>query len=125
MRRERLTTSSWQITGKGFTKTNPPPLSGLIGDTPLVTIANTTRKMMSQRAVATKMQSPDLKRLAVIVDEWSEERQAFDSAYCPTARVTAVETFEWMPDELFLLHSLDGPARETAKAGSKPSNWMS
>ncbi len=60
---------------------------------------------MSQRPVATKMQSPELKRLAVIVDEWSEERQAFDSACCPTAKVTAVETFVWLPDELWLLHN--------------------
>jgi len=77
---------------------------------------------MSQRPVATKMQSPELKRLAVIVDEWSEERQAFDSACCPTAKVTAVETFEWLPDELWLLHTLDGAVRETAKARSRPSN---
>ena len=77
---------------------------------------------MSQRAVATKMQSPELKRLTVIVDEWSEERQAFNSASCPAAKVTAVETFEWLPDELWRLHSQDGAVRETAKAGSRLSN---
>jgi len=60
---------------------------------------------MSQRPVATKMQSPELKRLAVIVDEWSEESRSFESAACPTAKVTAVETFEWLPDELWLLHN--------------------
>jgi hypothetical protein len=59
------------------------------------------------------MQSPELKRLAVIVDEWSEERQEFNSACCPAAKVTAVETFEWMPDELFLLHSLDDALGKT------------
>ena len=87
-------------------------MSALIDDTMFVTIANTEgvlrtqkRKVMSKRAVATKMQSPELKRLAVVVDEWSEERQAFNSASCPAAKVTAVETFEWMPDELWLLHN--------------------
>ena len=78
--------------------------------------------MMLQTPVAMKMQSPELQRLSVIVDEWSEERQAFDSACCPTAKVTAVETFEWLPDELWLLHSQHGAVRETAKAGSRPSN---
>ena len=77
---------------------------------------------MSKRAIATKTQSPELRRLTVIVDEWSEETQAFNSASCPAAKVTAVETFEWMPDELWLLHSQDGAVPETAKAGSRPSN---
>ena len=62
---------------------------------------------MSQELVATKTQSPALKRLEVIVDEWSEERQAFKSTCCPDAKVTAVETFEWLPGELFILHDLD------------------
>ena len=65
---------------------------------------------MSHKAVAAKTQAPELKRLAVIVDEWNEERQAFNSACCPAVKVTAVETFEWLPDELFVLHSLDGCA---------------
>ena len=77
---------------------------------------------MLQEVVATKPQSPVLKRLEVIVDEWSEERQAFKSTCCPAARVTAVETFEWMPGELFILHSLDDasrdyPAKKTGKKG--------
>jgi hypothetical protein len=81
---------------------------------------------MSQRAVATKMQSPELKRLAVVVDEWSEETQAFNSASCPAAKVTAVETFEWMPDELFLLHSLEDAStdyeNQEAGAAGRSSN---
>ena len=77
---------------------------------------------MSKRAIATKTQSPELRRLTVIVDEWSEETQAFSSASCPAAKVTAVETFEWMPDELWLLHSQDGAVPATAKTGSRPSN---
>jgi len=101
-------------------------VSALIGDTPFVTIANTEevlrtqkRKVMSKRAVATKTQSPELKRLTVIVDEWSEETQAFNSASCPAAKVTAVETFEWMPDELSLLHSLDNALGKTDTAASR------
>jgi hypothetical protein len=77
---------------------------------------------MLQEVVATKPQSPVLKRLEVIVDEWSEERQAFKSTCCPNAKVTAVETFEWMPGELFILHSLDDtfreyPSKKTRKQG--------
>ena len=74
---------------------------------------------MLQRPVATKMQSPELKRLAVIVDEWSEETQAFNSASCPAGKVTAVETFEWMPDELSLRHSLDNALGKTDTAASR------
>jgi len=66
---------------------------------------------MAQEVVATKTQSPVLKRLEVIVDVWSEEKQAFKSTCCP-AKVTAVETFEWMPGELFILHSLDDASRD-------------
>ncbi len=62
---------------------------------------------MSQEVVGAKTRSPALKRLEVVVDEWSEERQAFKSTCCPDAKVTAVETFEWMPGELFVLHDLD------------------
>jgi hypothetical protein len=67
---------------------------------------------MLQEVVAAKPQSPVLKRLEVIVDEWIEERQAFKSTCCPAAKVTAVETFEWMPGELFILHNLDDASRE-------------
>jgi len=76
---------------------------------------------MLQEVVATKPQSPVLKRLDVIVDEWSEERQAFKSTCCPAAKVTAVETFEWMPGELFILHNLDDAFRDhPAKKIRKP-----
>ena len=71
---------------------------------------------MSQEVVGAKTRSPALKRLEVVVDEWSEERQAFKSTCCPDAKVTAVETFEWMPGELFVLHDLDdvNPSRDYA-----------
>ena len=62
---------------------------------------------MLQETVATKPQSPVLKRLEVIVDEWSEEKQAFETPHGHTAKVTATETCEWLPGELFLLHRLD------------------
>ncbi len=62
---------------------------------------------MSQEVVGTKTQTPVLQRLEVILDEWSDERQALKSTCCPAAKVTAVETFEWMPGELFALHSLE------------------
>jgi hypothetical protein len=62
---------------------------------------------MSHEVVATETQSPELQRLEVILDEWSDERQAFKSTSWPAAKVTAVETFEWMPGELFFLHGLD------------------
>ena len=76
---------------------------------------------MLQEVDATKPQSPVLKRLEVIVDEWSEERQAFKSTCCPAAKVTAVETFEWMPGELFILHNLDDAFRDyPAKKIRKP-----
>jgi hypothetical protein len=75
---------------------------------------------MSKRAAVKKTQSPELKRLNVIVDEWSEETQAFNSASCPAAQVTAVETCEWMPDELSLLHSLDNALGKTETVASKP-----
>jgi len=62
---------------------------------------------MLRKVVPTKAQAPVLKRLEVFLYEWNQETQAFESPCGPAAKVTAAETFEWLPGELFLLHGLD------------------
>lgn len=57
---------------------------------------------------AKQMMKPDPRRLQVFVGKWNKEGQALDSPFGPAAKVTAVETFEWLPGELFLVHRLDG-----------------
>jgi hypothetical protein len=76
---------------------------------------------MSKRALATKTEAPVLKRLEVVVCEWSEEEQAFESPNGPAAKVTAAETFEWLPGELFLLHRLDRTLIDDDTLGSNAS----
>jgi hypothetical protein len=51
---------------------------------------------------------PALKRLNVFVGTWNKEGQAYDGPFGSAAKVTAVETFEWLPGGLFLIHRLRG-----------------
>jgi len=49
-----------------------------------------------------------LKRLTAFVGTWNKKGQAHDGPFGSAAKVTAVETFEWLPGGLFLVHRLEG-----------------
>jgi hypothetical protein len=51
---------------------------------------------------------PEHKRLDVFVGRWETEGQITDPSSGRTSRLTAVDTYEWLPGEFFLLHRVDG-----------------
>jgi hypothetical protein len=46
--------------------------------------------------------------LEAFVGKWTTEGQAHDSPFGPASRITAVESYEWLPGGLFLIHRLEG-----------------
>jgi hypothetical protein len=49
----------------------------------------------------------ELQRLSAFVGTWNSEGQAQESPYGPAGKVTAVDTFEWLPGSFFLSHKWD------------------
>lgn len=67
---------------------------------------------MSQEAAATRTQpatpDPALKKLNVFVGKWNTEGQQHEGLVGPAAKISAVETFEWLTGDFFLIHRFDG-----------------
>lgn len=51
---------------------------------------------------------PEYRRLDVFVGTWNLEGQQYDGPFGPAAKVTAVETYEWLVGGLFLIHRFGG-----------------
>ena len=51
---------------------------------------------------------PEHKRLDVFSGKWKMEGQQYESPFGPAAELTAVETYVWLPGELFLIHRFEG-----------------
>jgi hypothetical protein len=47
-------------------------------------------------------------RLGAFLGRWRTEGQAYEGPFGPAARITATETYEWLPGSLFLIHRLEG-----------------
>jgi Protein of unknown function (DUF1579) len=56
------------------------------------------------------------KDLEVFVGKWKKTGRAHESPFGPAATVTAVETFDWLEGEKFLIHRLDGRLGDEAIA---------
>ncbi len=54
----------------------------------------------------------ELKKLEVFVGKWNMEGQQYEGLYGPAAKVTAVQTYEWLEGGGFLIHRLKGNVRE-------------
>jgi hypothetical protein len=75
---------------------------------------------MSQQATETQKQSPEpprkpgseQKRLNVFVGKWKTEGQQHEGLVGPAAKITAVETYEWLTGEFFLIHRFEGRVGE-------------
>ena len=48
------------------------------------------------------------KRLGVFVGKWNMEGRQYEGLVGPAGKITAVETFEWLTGELFLVHRFEG-----------------
>lgn len=51
---------------------------------------------------------PDHKRLEIFVGTWHMEGQQYAGQFGPAAKVTAVNTYEWLTGGFFLVHRLEG-----------------
>ena len=49
-----------------------------------------------------------LEHLQVFAGKWLTNGQQHESAVGPAAKITAVETYEWLPGDRFLIHRFDG-----------------
>ena len=68
--------------------------------------------MTQNEDIGTSLQLPkpaaELQRLNAFVGKWKTEGQQHAGPVGPAARVTAVQTFEWLPGNFFLIHRFDG-----------------
>ncbi|HTE46766.1 MAG TPA: DUF1579 family protein [Gemmatimonadaceae bacterium] len=67
-----------------------------------------TQRKPGQIGTPHAMPSPGLKRLGTFVGTWHIEGRQCAGVVGPDAPVTAVETFEWLSGELFLIHRFQG-----------------
>ena len=51
---------------------------------------------------------PEHWRLEGFVGRWNTEGQAYDGPFGALAKISATETYEWLPGGLFLVHRLQG-----------------
>jgi hypothetical protein len=52
--------------------------------------------------------SPELQRLGVFVGKWNMEGIQFEGVIGPAAKITALQTYEWLTGGLFLIHRFEG-----------------
>ena len=70
---------------------------------------------------------PEHKRLNVFVGKWNMEGQQHEGLVGPAAKITAVETYEWLSGGFFLIHRFDGKVGDYEAAcieiiGNDPSS---
>jgi Protein of unknown function (DUF1579) len=75
-----------------------------------------TRSTAGVRDVLKARQSVASKELNVFVGEWHSEGRQIAGPVGPAARVEATQTYEWLPDEAFLIHRFDGHIGESHAA---------
>ncbi len=53
-----------------------------------------------------------LHKLNVFIGKWNIEGKQYEGPFGPAAKISTVETWEWLPGELFLIHRLKGNVGE-------------
>jgi hypothetical protein len=77
-----------------------------------MTDSNAARNDAAETSKQPPRPSSGSKRLNVFVGAWKAEGQQHQGPIGPAAKITAVETFEWLAGELFLVHRFDGRVGE-------------
>jgi uncharacterized protein DUF1579 len=62
---------------------------------------------LSAQSAAPAKPGPEHQRLAAFVGTWNSEGEAQQSPYGPAGKLSAVETYEWLPGGFFLSHRWD------------------
>ncbi|MEK6324240.1 MAG: DUF1579 family protein [Acidobacteriota bacterium] len=73
-----------------------------------MTKSNTAESNTAQTPKQPPKPGPEHRRLDVFVGKWSMEGQQYESEFGPAAKLTAVETYEWLPGGFFLVHRFEG-----------------
>jgi hypothetical protein len=71
-------------------------------------ITDTADEPKDQAQYQPTKRGPEHERLEVFLGRWKTEGQAYEGPFGPAARITAVETYEWLPGRQFLVHRLEG-----------------
>ena len=66
---------------------------------------------------------PSHRRLSALVGRWRTEGRTLDKPDAPSARIDAVDTFEWLPGERALLHIVDARVGEEQVEGAEIIGW--
>jgi hypothetical protein len=53
-----------------------------------------------------------LHKLNLFIGKWNIEGKQYEGPFGPAAKISTVETWEWLPGELFLIHRLNGNVGE-------------
>jgi hypothetical protein len=73
-----------------------------------MTNSNTAQSKQAQAPKQPGKPGPEYRRLDVFVGKWKMEGLQYDGPFGPAAKVSAVETYEWLTGGFFLVHRLDG-----------------
>ena len=69
---------------------------------------NVAQRKQSETSKQTREPGAGHQRLNVFVGKWNTEGQQHEGPVGPAAKITAVETFEWLTGEFFLVHRFQG-----------------
>jgi hypothetical protein len=72
-----------------------------------VTKSNTAKSKNAQSKQPPKP-GPNQKRLEIFVGKWKMKGQQYDGVMGPAAKITAVQTYEWLTGAFFLVHRFEG-----------------
>jgi hypothetical protein len=73
-----------------------------------MTKSNTAQSKQAQAPKQPGKPGPEHRRLDVFVGKWKMEGRQYESPFGPAAKLTAVETYEWLPGGFFLVHHFEG-----------------
>jgi Protein of unknown function (DUF1579) len=63
------------------------------------------------------------KRLEALVGRWQTEGWTRETADAPAARIEAVDTYEWLPGQFALLHTVDARVGKEQVEGAEIIGW--
>lgn len=70
--------------------------------------SNVAQRKQAETSKQTTKPGAGHQRLNVFVGKWNTEGQQHEGPVGPAAKITAVETFEWLTGEFFLVHRFQG-----------------
>jgi hypothetical protein len=73
-----------------------------------VTSRSIAQRKQPERSAPPLKPGPELTRLDIFVGTWNMEGQQYEGPFGPAAKISAVETYEWLIGGFFLIHRLGG-----------------